>query len=179
MQLHTRKFSANDCRSFKRGKIALNCEENNSLTPVTPALLMHLGSIEGSFNDSTSLTASSSKFAKTAKRPIIPALNVNNSLSPTFDEVTIKLAEKSNYQHIVEGTSKQLGLEFDPAVKNGFSRRKANHKVAEKRRRDDIRHWFDVLKSALCLDEDISNNNKQDCGPQRKVILQKGMKFNN
>jgi hypothetical protein len=138
---------------------------------------MRMDSDRESFDSSASAPPRSLSPIVTTKRPIIPALSVNSGFVSALEEATIKLAEKSNYQHIIEGTNEQLGLGFDPAVKSGFPRRKINHKVAEKRRRDDMRHWFDNLKSVLHLNDDTNNDSKRDGGPQRKVVLQKGMEY--
>ncbi|KAI8855038.1 hypothetical protein BC829DRAFT_379061 [Chytridium lagenaria] len=65
-------------------------------------------------------------------KPILPG---TATISP---DAALRLAQKSNYQNMLEGDSEMLGLDYDGDLSS-----------AEQRRRDSLKQCFDELKKVL------------------------------
>ncbi|OAJ36393.1 hypothetical protein BDEG_20573 [Batrachochytrium dendrobatidis JEL423] len=79
-----------------------------------------------------------------ALKPLLP-----NNGSLTHEDAALKLAEKSNYQNILEGNSEKLGLCFSAEITSSVEVRKSTHKQAEQLRRDTLKSCFDEIRSLL------------------------------
>lgn len=56
---------------------------------------------------------------------------------------------KSNYQNILEGRGKDLGISFASESHTGVAVKKTSHKAAEQKRRDSLKSGFDDLRILL------------------------------
>ncbi|KAI8802536.1 hypothetical protein BJ742DRAFT_832417 [Cladochytrium replicatum] len=77
-------------------------------------------------------------------KPLLPSGASSSSI-----EAVIKLAQKSNYQHILEGDTEKVGLQYSSDITSGVELRKTTHKQAEQRRRDSLKQCFDDLRNLL------------------------------
>jgi flagellin-like hook-associated protein FlgL len=59
------------------------------------------------------------------------------------------LAQKSNYQNILEGNHSSLGLNYPKELSSGIESRRTSHKVAEQARRSRINNAIDQLGTML------------------------------
>jgi len=59
------------------------------------------------------------------------------------------LSSKSNYQNILEGRGKDLGIGFPSESHTGVAVKKTSHKAAEQKRRDSLKSGFDDLRILL------------------------------
>jgi hypothetical protein len=59
------------------------------------------------------------------------------------------LSLKSNYQNILEGRGKDLGIGFPTESHTGVAVKKTSHKAAEQKRRDSLKSGFDDLRILL------------------------------
>lgn len=71
------------------------------------------------------------------------------SSNPSSEEAARILAAKSNYQNLREGKTAQLGINFSPGIHSGIEIRRSAHKAAEQKRRDNLKEWFDRLRTEL------------------------------
>ena len=59
------------------------------------------------------------------------------------------LSLKSNYQNVLEGRGKDLGIGFPTESHTGVAVKKTSHKAAEQKRRDSLKSGFDDLRILL------------------------------
>lgn len=75
------------------------------------------------------------------------------SLQPRLDgaspNIAAELTAKSNYQAILEGKHKSLGLNFSTDLPDALTQRRSTHKEAEQKRRDGLKAWFDALRKVV------------------------------
>ena len=87
----------------------------------------------------------------TGPSPMINPRDVASpSLQPRLDgaspNIAAELTAKSNYQAILEGKHRSLGLNFSTDLPDALTQRRSTHKEAEQKRRDGLKAWFDALK---------------------------------
>ncbi|KAI8988543.1 hypothetical protein BDF20DRAFT_338256 [Mycotypha africana] len=70
----------------------------------------------------------------------------NYYLPTSIEDAERILATKSNYQNLIEGKAAALGIAFTTEIKSGVEVRRSAHKVAEQKRRDSLKEWFDRLR---------------------------------
>ncbi|KAJ3109094.1 hypothetical protein HDU97_009212 [Phlyctochytrium planicorne] len=115
-----------------------NVAASPSLAPITPSQLMRLQK-PAPMHGSATLNAMVSPSLK----PILPD---TATISP---DAAIRLAQKSNYQNMLEGDSEMLGLDYDGELSSGMEIKRTSHKQAEQRRRDSLKQCFEELKRVL------------------------------
>ncbi|KAJ3216533.1 hypothetical protein HDU67_009318 [Dinochytrium kinnereticum] len=130
--------SLNSLTSPAFGPSTANNSASPSLAPITPSLIMRLQK-PVPMHGSATLNALISPSLK----PILPG---TATISP---DAAIRLAQKSNYQNMLEGDSEMLGLDYDGDLSTGVELKRTSHKQAEQRRRDSLKQCFDELKKVL------------------------------
>ncbi|CAG8545981.1 10471_t:CDS:2 [Acaulospora morrowiae] len=115
-------------------------------------------------HNGSSSTLNSSKSPQALKPTISP--NLKPKLPGVIaDEVAEQLAKKSNYQSILEGTAKSLGISYSSDVHSSLESRRTTHKAAEQKRRDSLKQSFDELKKVVPFHStDSSNSNNGNNG---------------
>ncbi|KAI8877469.1 hypothetical protein K501DRAFT_278439 [Backusella circina FSU 941] len=84
---------------------------------------------------------------RTLKPLISPFLQPDSRISLAESETS--LASKSNYQNLLEGKARSLGMNFGSNIQSGVENRRSAHKVAEQRRRDTLKQSFDYLRDEI------------------------------
>jgi hypothetical protein len=84
---------------------------------------------------------------RTLKPLISPFLQPDSRISLAESETS--LASKSNYQNLLEGKARSLGMNFTSNIQSGVENRRSAHKVAEQRRRDTLKQSFDYLREEI------------------------------
>ncbi|KAI8601252.1 hypothetical protein EDD21DRAFT_112567 [Dissophora ornata] len=99
---------------------------------------------------------------------------VSPSLKPwlpgvSTTEAMARLANKSNYQNILDGDHTALGLSYNTDLHSGIELRRTSHKAAEQKRRDSLKHCFDDLRHMI--------PNIQEKSPSKVFLLKKSFDF--
>lgn len=104
----------------------------------------------------------------------VAASSPTNAISPSLKPIlpgqmsadaVARLANKSNYQNILDGDSQSLGLTYASDIQSGIASRRSSHKAAEQKRRDSLKQCFDDLRRLL--PEEIER------GASKVVLLKK------
>lgn len=66
-----------------------------------------------------------------------------------MDASAMILAQKSNYQHIVEGNHSHLGLQYPEHLSTNLTSKRTSHKIAEQGRRNRINNALAEMASLL------------------------------
>ncbi|CAG8560695.1 323_t:CDS:2 [Acaulospora colombiana] len=114
-------------------------------------------------HNSSPSTLNPSKSPQALKPTISP--NLKPKLPGVLaDEVAEQLAKKSNYQSILEGTAKSLGISYPSDVHSSLESRRTTHKAAEQKRRDSLKQSFDELKKVVPFQSISSGNGNNGSG---------------
>ncbi|KAG9295009.1 hypothetical protein G9A89_017803 [Geosiphon pyriformis] len=102
-------------------------------------------------------------FTSNTKSPQALKPTISPNLKPKLygilaDEVAEQLAQKSNYQNILEGTAKSLGISYPSDLQSSLESRRTTHKAAEQKRRDSLKQSFDELKKVVPYKSMLNNN---------------------
>ncbi|RUS17633.1 hypothetical protein BC937DRAFT_89699 [Endogone sp. FLAS-F59071] len=77
-------------------------------------------------------------------KPLLPGM-----IPLPADAAASILANKSNYQNLLEGKAQSLGMTFSPAIHTGIEIRRTAHKAAEQKRRDSLKQSFENLRKEV------------------------------
>ncbi|KAJ3092972.1 hypothetical protein HK102_013762 [Quaeritorhiza haematococci] len=130
-----------------------------AITPITPAQLMQLEK-----KGDGKIAALPGALISPSLKPILPGGQAGKNV-----DAAIRLAQKSNYQNILEGETEALGLSYSSNLSSGVEIRKTSHKQAEQRRRDSLKQSFEELKKLLPL--------QSEKNPSKVFLLKKSYEY--
>ncbi|KAJ3043577.1 hypothetical protein HDV00_004677 [Rhizophlyctis rosea] len=130
------------------------------LAPITPSQLMKMDQRP----KEVSIAPVPPSLVSPSLKPLLP----QGSASKNID-AAIRLAQKSNYQNILEGDTEVLGLQYSSDISTGVEIRRTSHKQAEQRRRDSLKQCFEELKQLLPPVEEKN--------PSKVIILKKAYEY--
>ncbi|KAJ3055505.1 hypothetical protein HK097_010280 [Rhizophlyctis rosea] len=131
-----------------------------AIAPVTPAQLMKMDQRP----KEVAIAPATPSLISPSLKPLLP----QGSAGQSFD-AAIRLAQKSNYQNILEGDTEMLGLQYSSDISTGVEIRRTSHKQAEQRRRDSLKQCFEELKLLLPPVEEKN--------PSKVIILKKAYEY--
>jgi hypothetical protein len=137
-----------------------NPQYTEQFAPMTPSQLMQMNR-EGILGNQLPRSSSrnSSRGSSGNLKPLLP---VTPTMRPDDAEL---LAQKSNYQTVMEGYGESYGIGNGRPVQV----KKISHKEAEQKRRDNLKNHFKIVKQVL-----PPSRNKN---PSKVLILKKGNVF--
>lgn len=145
-----RKDSVPTTRSRAATKSGKAGGSSTTATPASPYIVSGGAAPTTSASSTPKISPSGSNTRNAGRSSIIsPGLKPILPGGLASADAVAHLSLKSNYQNILEGRGKDLGIGFPAESHTGVAVKKTSHKAAEQKRRDSLKSGFDDLRILL------------------------------